>query len=155
MTHRVLLAATALAAAAACALRPAPAAAPARPERLPEAEISAAKAIEAAHVTNPHGHEGKPYCVRCHAGGKTAVADPVGLCAQCHAPSLMKHPYGVTPRTVPAALPLGPEQKIVCHTCHDPHDVKKHRKGLRLEYMPLCAQCHVKHGAKPHAPAAR
>jgi predicted CXXCH cytochrome family protein len=42
-------------------------------------------------------------------------------------------------------LPLGEGGRIVCHTCHDPHDVKAHRKGLRLDYQPLCDQCHAGH----------
>lgn len=147
MTRRVLLALAALALAAACA-RPTAPPRPA-PTRL---EVGAVSAMEAVHVTNPHDHQGKPFCQRCHLDGNSTVADAVALCAQCHEPSIMKHPYGVAAKKVPAALPLGDGQKILCHTCHDPHDVKAHRKGLRLDYQPLCAQCHGGHGQKA-APA--
>jgi predicted CXXCH cytochrome family protein len=95
---------------------------------------------------NPHDYRGAPYCAWCHEGRDPAAkGDPVALCAQCHPPSIMKHPYGRPAKQLPAALPLGEGGRIVCHTCHDPHDVKAHRKGLRLDYQPLCDQCHAGH----------
>ena len=116
---------------------------------------------DAAHATNPHDYHGTPLCQRCHLPGHTDVnGDPVALCAQCHDPARMKHPFGVPARAIPKALPLTAEGQIVCHTCHDPHDVKKRRGGLRLDYRELCAQCHEGHGhrspaaqAAPAAPA--
>lgn len=120
-------------------------------------EFPASPTLPAVPVMNPHDEGGKPYCAWCHEGRNPAVkgGDPVALCTQCHEPSIMKHPYGVAAKQVPAALPLA-GGKIVCHTCHDPHDVKAHRKGLRLDYMPLCAQCHAGHGGHhaEHAKAA-
>jgi predicted CXXCH cytochrome family protein len=107
--------------------------------------------LDAAHATNPHDFHGKPLCQRCHLPGQEGITgDPVALCTQCHDPAFMKHPYGIPARTVPPALPLEAGLRIVCHTCHDPHDVKKRRGGLRLDYGPLCAQCHAPHGQKQH-----
>lgn len=135
MLPGVLLAAAALAAAE-----------PAGPRN---ADFTPIPLVDAAHVTNPHDHQGKPLCQRCHLPGQAGVTgDPIALCVQCHEPSNMKHPYGVEARAVPAALPLEGGMRIVCHTCHDPHDVKTRRAGLRLEFGPLCAQCHTRHGQK-------
>jgi len=140
-----LAAAAVLAAASACATRAA--ALPEPPARRP-VEFTPVPPMEAVHVSNPHDHKGKPLCERCHVRGEPGVkGDPIALCAQCHQPSVMKHPYGIASSRPPADLPLA-DGRIVCSTCHDPHDVKKHRKGLRLDYLPLCAQCHTGHGAK-------
>jgi predicted CXXCH cytochrome family protein len=101
------------------------------------------------HRANPHDHGGKPLCQRCHRPGEAGIVDePVALCARCHDPANMKHPTGVAQASAPADLPLGPGGRIVCHTCHDPHDVKAHKGGLRLEYGALCLRCHVRHDAK-------
>lgn len=105
------------------------------------------------HGANPHSFQGKPLCQRCHRPGEAGtIAEPVALCAQCHDPRNMKHPTGVAPAAVPADLPLS-GGRIVCHTCHDPHDVKAHKSGLRMEYAALCVRCHVRHGTKASAPA--
>ncbi len=106
---------------------------------------------QALHGANPHDHGGKPLCQRCHRPGEAGIVDePIALCARCHDPARMKHPFGVPPSTAPGDLPLA-DGRIVCHTCHDPHDVKARRSGLRLDYGALCARCHVAHGAKPAA----
>lgn len=108
---------------------------------------------EALHSANPHGDAGSPLCQRCHRPGEAGiVADPIALCARCHDPGRMKHPYGVKQRNPPLDLPFGEGGIIVCHTCHDPHDVKTRRGGLRIEYGALCARCHVPHGPKPATP---
>jgi len=128
--------------------------------RAPEPPVAAAPAVEFTpipesdelHKANPHDHQGKPLCQRCHAPGETQLAvDPIDLCATCHNPQHMKHPFGVMQPNPPPTLKLDGGTRIVCHTCHDPHDVKAHAHGLRLEYGDLCAQCHVRHGKKSGA----
>jgi len=114
-------------------------------ERLP--------AMEASHALNPHDHQGKPLCQRCHVSGELQPSiEPISLCVQCHDPKHMKHPYGIVQKTGAEGLPLLPGRKIACHTCHDPHDVKKYRGGLRSEYVALCARCHQRHGKKDKSP---
>lgn len=148
MAVAALLAAVALAAASAPATER-----PAAPRRL---EFPAEAGIPEVPVENPHDHRGAPYCAWCHEGRDPAVkGDPVALCARCHPPAIMKHPYGRPAKQVPAGLPLGAGDRIVCHTCHDPHDVRAHRKGLRLDYQSLCAECHAGHGRKASAAPAR
>jgi predicted CXXCH cytochrome family protein len=113
-------------------------------------EFTPVAETEALHGANPHDHEGKPLCQRCHAQGETRLAvDPVALCARCHEPGNMKHPFGVVAASAPSSLPLSRDGRIVCHTCHDPHSVKAHPHGLRLAFRQLCAQCHAGHGRGP------
>jgi predicted CXXCH cytochrome family protein len=112
--------------------------------------------VDAAHVANPHDHQGKPLCQRCHVRGEERLSvNPVSLCAQCHDKARMKHPYDVAQPVAPADLPLEAGSRIVCHTCHDPHDVKARRSGLRLAYGELCLRCHRRHGEKAPAPAVK
>jgi predicted CXXCH cytochrome family protein len=107
-------------------------------EPRPDPEVNA--------VENPHDVQGKPLCQRCHARGEKGVRrDPVALCAQCHDPGKMKHPFDVALPNPPADLPFGANGRIVCHTCHDPHAVKVRKSGLRLEYRELCLRCHSGH----------
>lgn len=99
--------------------------------------------LEAAHVTNPHEHEGGALCQRCHVSGEERPSvDPISLCSQCHDVTFMKHPWRVEQKGGAGPLPLMAGDQIACHTCHDPHDVKKHPHGLRDEYTPLCLTCH-------------
>jgi predicted CXXCH cytochrome family protein len=130
-------------AALACAARgraPAPA---------PPAPYDPATAATAAGVTNPHAHDGKPFCGRCHArpGETKAVVDPIALCAQCHDAARMHHPFRVPPKKPPEGLPLMEGGLVACHTCHDSHDVAAHESGLRLPFSQLCLRCHERHGA--------
>lgn len=122
----------------------------------PRVEFTPVPDLEAVHASNPHEHQGKPLCQRCHLAGEAGVTgDPVALCTQCHDPSRMKHPVGVTRAVAPAGLPLGEGARVVCHTCHDPHDVKQRRSGLRLEYVELCLRCHERHQQAPAPATAR
>jgi predicted CXXCH cytochrome family protein len=110
-----------------------------------KAEFLPVPDAEAAQVTNPHEYNGAPLCQRCHERGETGtVIEPVSLCAGCHDSSKMKHPWHVEQRGGAGPLPLV-EGKVVCHSCHDPHDVKKYPHGLRAEYTALCLNCHKKH----------
>lgn len=130
----------ALLAAAACAHR-APPAAP-----RPTVQFVPVPEAEAAGVKNPHAYGSGSLCQRCHAVGESKPSiDPIALCTQCHDPKHMKHPYGVAQKSGAEGLPLLPGRLIACHTCHDPHDVKKYRGGLRLEYVELCLKCHARH----------
>jgi predicted CXXCH cytochrome family protein len=102
--------------------------------------------LEAAHVTNPHDYKGAALCQRCHTLGEQQLSiDPIELCSQCHDPKHMKHPYRVVQPSGAEGLPLMAGRLIACHTCHDPHDVKKHRGGLRAEYVSVCKRCHAAH----------
>lgn len=102
----------------------------------PEAEIAGER--------NPHLFRGKPLCQRCHRPGGELLAEPVALCRRCHRPVHGNHPVGVPAGTVPAKLPLD-GGKIVCHTCHDPHDIGTRASGLRIRAGEICLQCHVGH----------
>lgn len=107
-------------------------------ERIPD--------MEAAHVANPHEYKTGSLCQRCHVAGEDRLSvDPVALCSQCHDAARMKHPYRVPQPTGAEGLPLMEGRMIACHTCHDPHDVKKIPHGLRAEYVTLCLKCHVRH----------
>ena len=115
---------------------------PVRPARAwvsyPEAEV--------AGVKDPHAYLGQPLCQRCHQGETAALrAAPVALCLACHPQRHGNHPVEVVQQRPAADLPLGQGGRVVCHTCHDPHDLKAHRKGLRLEFNDLCLRCHQQH----------
>lgn len=45
----------------------------------------------------------------------------------------------------PKALPLQPDGRIICHTCHEPHDVNAHTFGFRAEYDQVCLECQKRH----------
>ncbi len=142
MNVRPALLAAALAALAACAHAPAPpAAAPARPARFtpyPDVEVAGWK--------NPHDYKGKALCQACHAPASGALrADPVTLCRGCHAFHHGNHPVDVVQKTGGDGLPLGEGRKVGCQTCHDPHDVKARKFGLRLAFNELCLRCHARH----------
>lgn len=126
----------------ACARAPRTPAPPPHPDfvRYPDAEAAAVKDV--------HAYRGKPVCQRCHArDGGLPPADPVALCAGCHALTHGNHPVRVAQPTPPQGLPLWNGQ-VACHTCHDPHDVKRNRSGLRLAFNDLCVRCHTRqHGA--------
>ncbi len=140
-----------MAALAACAHGAPSAPAPAVVAAHAPVQFTPVPAGEAVHVANPHDHDGKPLCQRCHQRGEVAPAvDPVALCSQCHDAARMKHPVRVAQAGTPG-LPLLTGERIACHTCHDPHDVKRFAHGLRMEYGALCLRCHVRHG--PRAPA--
>ena len=134
-----------LIAAASCAHRTLP---PVEPPPVPRQKVQFVPLPEAevAGVKNPHEFGSGSLCQRCHVAGEEKPAvDPISLCTQCHDPQHMKHPYRVVQATGAEGLPLLPGRLIACHTCHDPHDVKKNRAGLRMEYVTLCLKCHSRH----------
>lgn len=143
MTHRIALAALALAAASGC-VRRAPdegrvrdAAAP------PKAAFEIYPADVIAGVKDPHDFRGKALCQRCHRPDLTLTNAPNALCGECHSFTHGNHPVDVVQKPpYPAGLPLLAGGKVACHTCHDPH-----RKGkvLRKSFDGLCASCHKGH----------
>ena len=38
---------------------------------------------------------------------------------------------------------------MACHSCHDPHDLKRNRAGLRLGFTELCLRCHAQEMRPP------
>jgi predicted CXXCH cytochrome family protein len=101
---------------------------------------------EAAGVKDPHAYRGQPLCQRCHAGPSGALHDdPIALCKACHPQRHGNHPVGVVQKTPAKDLPYGEGGRVVCHTCHDQHDLKQHKKGLRLAFNDLCLRCHQQH----------
>jgi predicted CXXCH cytochrome family protein len=108
---------------------------------------------EAAAVKDVHRYQGKPLCQRCHVrGGGLTAPDPVALCQGCHAFSHGNHPVRVAQKDAPADLPLW-RGEVACHSCHDPHDIARNRKGLRFSFDELCVRCHARQHHTPAAPA--
>ena len=103
--------------------------------------------LELASIRNILDYKGRPVCQSCHPSGDARIAgDPIELCARCHSFAHKNHPVGVAQKPPrPAGIPLGKGDTIVCHSCHDPHDLKKNRYGLRPPFAPLCKKCHPGH----------
>jgi hypothetical protein len=102
----------------------------------PEAEVKDAK--------NAHEYKGAALCQRCHASpGKLAKPEP-DLCYDCHVAARMTH-VGKIQKPLPPTLPYEEGGRIICHTCHDPHDVKAQPHGFRLPYRDECLECHRGH----------
>jgi predicted CXXCH cytochrome family protein len=104
----------------------------------PDAEVASAK--------DAHAYRGQPLCQRCHEDARGGLrGDPIALCKDCHPQRHGNHPVGVVQKEPSKDLPYGPGAVIVCHTCHDPHDLKTRKKGLRLAFNDLCLRCHQVH----------
>lgn len=147
---RQLVALGALAALAgwACVKRaaPPPAEKPAPPPAAREVRFTPYPEAEVAQVKNIHSHRGAPVCQVCHFQGDPPALRAAHGCPACHQ---VAHSVGhdVGTKIAPGRggdLPL-PGGHVVCHTCHDPHDTKKHIHGLRKKLTPLCLDCHPKH----------
>lgn len=146
--------AAALAAALGCVHRggaapdaPAPPPAPDVPPK-PIVQFTPVENPDPARLAHPHGAGDRALCQVCHEPGVAGVKkDPIALCAGCHDPARMRHAFRVqAPAHAAGKLPLMPGNVIACHTCHEPHDVKARRAGLRARYGELCLACHAKHG---------
>lgn len=114
-----------------------------RPARYAGAWVSLPVA-EAAAVKNVHAHAGAPVCQRCHVERSgELLGGAEAQCGACHAFHSGNHPVGVAPKQIDAKadLPLA-AGKLACFTCHDPHDVSRNGKGLRLSFDQLCLACH-------------
>jgi predicted CXXCH cytochrome family protein len=114
--------------------------------RRPQVEFTPYPEAQVAAVRNPHDYQGKPLCQRCHLPGDGRLASgAISLCVSCHAFGHANHPVDVVQKTPAGDLPLLAGGKVACHTCHDPHDLKRHRAGLRLGFSELCLRCHQGH----------
>jgi predicted CXXCH cytochrome family protein len=105
----------------------------------PEAEVASAKSA--------HEYKGKPLCQACHLEESPQLrADELIVCGRCHA---VDHGGGHKPNTLiknaaQVGLPLK-DGKLVCHTCHDVHDLKRNKHGFREPIPGLCLHCHKRH----------
>ncbi|MBN1343787.1 MAG: cytochrome c3 family protein [Phycisphaerae bacterium] len=105
-------------------------------------------------------------CGSCHLFHNLAIRprpserDPEGVCASCHRPdgaaskraeTTYTHPVNVAAPAMPEGhgLPLRPgsggggkDDRIVCLTCHNPHD-GSHPGFVRGTQDSLCASCHA------------
>ncbi len=101
---------------------------------------------EVVNVRNVHDYKGKPLCQACHLERDARIkADPVVLCQRCHTFGHGNHPVRVAAKKAVSDLPLWAKDQVVCHTCHDPHDVRRRKGGLRLAFNELCDRCHPGH----------
>ncbi len=117
--------------------------------RIPaEHEFLVYSAEELASVENIHDYKGKPVCQACHRGNSIWLKDdPVVVCTEgCHSFEHGNHPVSVVQREpADTGLPMGAGNLVVCHSCHDPHDMTKFKHGLRMEFSALCLRCHSSH----------
>jgi predicted CXXCH cytochrome family protein len=100
-------------------------------------------------IGNPHIDQGKGKCAVCHTQRPPQLRDDhVETCTNCHIGNIENHPVTRHPIDVgvkikiPTPLPLAIGDRIVCSTCHDPHDDHGFSSMLRVEYHQLCVQCH-------------
>ncbi len=118
--------------------------------RRPRVEFTPYPESQVAAVRNPHAYLGRPLCQRCHLPGDAGLTSgAIALCVSCHAFGHANHPVDVVQATPARDLPLLPGGKVACHTCHDPHDLKRHRSGLRFGFSDLCLRCHTRHQQAP------
>lgn len=104
----------------------------------PEAQV--------AKVEDPHNYLGSTLCQRCHTGPSGALkGSPITVCTGCHQQKHGNHPVDIVHKTPSKDLPYGEGGRIVCHTCHDPHQLRFQKKGLRLAFNDLCLKCHAQH----------
>jgi predicted CXXCH cytochrome family protein len=92
----------------------------------------------------------KKKCTLCHISSRleeeTRLIRPVSeLCAGCHPDRITssEHSVDVIPSMFVEELPLSPEGKITCVTCHDPHR-NLYGTMLRIKTEILCQICHKK-----------
>jgi predicted CXXCH cytochrome family protein len=87
------------------------------------------------------------FCHLPHAGGKgMLLKKPVNnLCIECHPDrkGMNEHRVDITPSMDVKTLPLSADGKIICVTCHDPHQWS-FPNLLRMEVSALCLECHPK-----------
>lgn len=103
-------------------------------------------ADEVAGVENVHDFQGRPLCQSCHhKADMSLTAEPILLCTGCHPEHRGSHPVRVR-QVTPAEVGLPLEDgTVVCHTCHESHDLKRFPLGLRLPFNDLCLRCHQRH----------
>lgn len=106
-------------------------------------------AEEGRGIVDPHNYLVRKNCVLCHTSKPPELSfDPVTTCTKCHSTNVgdhpvVRHPIGLAPKTdVPKFMPLSPDGRLVCYTCHDPHNKSPNPKMLRVAYLKLCSACH-------------
>jgi predicted CXXCH cytochrome family protein len=116
-----------------------------RPAPAPRASWLVLPEGEVKDWLNAHDYKGAPLCQRCHASpdGKLRTQEPE-LCYECHHAAKMTH-VGKIQAPPPATLPYEEGGRIICHTCHEPHDVKSQKFGFRAPYSAVCLECHKRH----------
>lgn len=116
-----------------------------RPGPPPKAPWVVYPEAEVKEVKNAHDYKGAPLCQRCHSSpdGKLVKQEPE-LCWDCHKAVRMSH-VGKVQNPLPPTLPYQEGGRIICHTCHEPHDVKAQRWGFRKPYRDECLECHTGH----------
>jgi predicted CXXCH cytochrome family protein len=117
-----------------------------RPAPAPKAAWVVYPEADVKDWKNAHEYKGAPLCQRCHASpdGKLVVDDPPTLCYQCHTAAKMTHVNKIQ-KPLPATLPYEAGGRIVCHTCHEIHDVKAQKYGFRGVMTEACLECHRRH----------
>lgn len=128
--------------------------------------------LEAGRYKNPHGKADYHSCRGCHIDVSTKKeemrrllrygGDDLQICLSCHGAMEACHPILVKPGPSMKklkGLPLSPEGKITCMTCHDP--MPPSGKGVatrdRVPGEPinaLCFRCHDRQdlaGRNPHS----
>jgi predicted CXXCH cytochrome family protein len=116
-----------------------------RPSPPPKAGWVVYPEAEVKDVKNAHEYKGAALCQRCHvsSGGGLRTKEPE-LCWECHVGTTMTH-VGKIQSPPPRTLPYEEGGRIICHTCHDPHDVKSQKYGFRAQYSSVCLECHKRH----------
>jgi predicted CXXCH cytochrome family protein len=111
--------------------------------------VRAAGAEERRVLRNPHDYNIKSLCALCHTAKPPELSfDPVSTCAKCHEGYVANHPVaghpmGKVPESgVSTVMYLSADGKMVCHTCHDQHNMLWRENMLRVPYIKLCASCH-------------
>lgn len=102
-------------------------------------------------IANPHDPVGgRAQCSACHTAKPPELSfDAVTTCIKCHSGNVdshpvSRHPVGKVARIrVPSFLPLTGDGRMVCYTCHDPHDKGRRKRMLRVDFQSLCSSCHV------------
>ena len=99
-----------------------------------------------AGVENPHDYQGQPLCQACHPNGDATLgADAIATCTRCHPVEHVNHPVGVvqvSPAPAEVGLPLGAGGEVLCHSCHDPHDLGRFPHGFHGPVANVCQICH-------------
>ncbi len=94
----------------------------------------------------PHGDKEK--CLTCHQNKNgryiLVLEDSVKLCSKCHVQRGGNHPVLKKPKRMIKKLPLNKEGRMVCYTCHEPHNRSRYQFMLRMELNSLCINCHDK-----------
>lgn len=101
-------------------------------------------------IVNPHMVGDAMLCFECHTADIPRLKRAhVATCTRCHRGNISDHPVVGHPLDRPVfihdpvpPLPLTSDKRIVCTTCHDPHEDTGFKSLLRVQLRGLCVQCH-------------